>query len=168
MLLNIYLGTTITSWVVNVIFGKAVQKKLSREGYRSVKDDRSIQEKIVNWMSIALKLSIPVYNIANAIVILCMLDKAYLCVEEELLKNGKIYKTNEKAINSDLEDAISNQNENDNVKETAEQKTKLYNEMTNEEKISFLQNEREKLLKQLETQKTREPREPKIYPPLRK
>ena len=71
MLLNIYLGTTAISWATVFIFSAACEKKLTREGYKFVKEKKSLSEKIATFISNVFKVSIPVYNILNAIVILC-------------------------------------------------------------------------------------------------
>lgn len=84
MLLNIYLGTTAISWATVFIFSAACEKKLKREGYKVVKEKKSIKENIASFISIAFKGSIPIYNILNTIAILCMGDKLYEYITEEM------------------------------------------------------------------------------------
>ena len=91
MLLNIYLGTTAINWITVFIYGTACDRKLKRKGYKYVEDKKTFSEKIADYVSTAFKLSIPVYNIINATVILCRGDKNYKIMEKQLLKEGKIY-----------------------------------------------------------------------------
>ncbi len=91
MLLNIYLATTAVSWVVSITTSVACDKKLKRKGYKFVKQEESISEKVITFISTAFYLSIPVLNILNAISILLMGNEIYEYMEDKLLKNGKIY-----------------------------------------------------------------------------
>ena len=75
MLLNIYLGTTAISWAVTFIFSNAYDKKIKREGYKFVKEKKTFPEKTASFISTTFILSIPVYNILNAVSILIMPDK---------------------------------------------------------------------------------------------
>ncbi len=150
MLLNIYLGTTAISWVIAFIFTAACEIKLKREGYKFVEEKGSILEKVATFISIAFKGSIPVYNILNAIVILCMEDKFYEHMEDKLLEQGKIYKPIVEELNNNCESEILNE-ENADIYTASVQKTrteKTYDEMTTEEKLAYLQQEKEKLINQ--------------------
>ena len=150
MLLNIYLGTTAISWATVFIFSAACEKKLTREGYKFVKEKKSLSEKIATFISNVFKVSIPVYNILNAIVILCMGDKLYGYMEDYLLEQGKIYKPIAEELNNDCESEILNEEKADtytaSVQKTRTEKT--YDEMTTEEKLAYLQQEKEKLINQ--------------------
>ena len=150
MLLNIYLGTTAISWATIFIFSAACKKKLKREGYKFVKEKKSLSEKVAAFISTAFKGSIPVYNILNTIVILCMGDKLYGYVEDKLLEQGQIYKPIAKELNNDYESEILNEEKADtytaSVQKTRTEKT--YDEMTTEEKLAYLQQEKEKLINQ--------------------
>lgn len=90
MLLNIYLVTTAINWVVTITCSVACKKNLKRKGYKFVKQEESMLEKVVTFISIAFKLSIPVLNILNTIWILSMGDKIYEYIEDKLLEDGKI------------------------------------------------------------------------------
>lgn len=150
MLLNIYLGTTAISWATTFIFSAACEKKLKKEGYKFVKEKKSLSEKVATFISTAFKSSIPVYNILNTIVILCMGDKLYGYMEDKLLEQGKIYKPTAEELNNDYESEILNEEKADtytaSVQKTRTEKT--YDEMTTEEKLAYLQQEKEKLINQ--------------------
>lgn len=154
MLLNIYLGTTAISWAITFIFSAACEKKLKREGYKFVKEKKSLSEKVATFISTAFKGSIPVYNILNTIVMLCMGDKLYGFMEDILLEKGKIYKPIAEELNNDCESEIFDEEKADTYTASA-QKTrteKTYDEMTTEEKLAYLQQEKEKLINQANPQ----------------
>lgn len=150
MLLNIYLGTTAISWATTFIFSVACVKKFKREGYKFVKENKSLPEKVMTFISAAFILSIPVYNILNTIVILWTVDESYGHLEDEYLKQGKIYKPIAEELNNDYESKILNEEKADtytaSVQKTRTEKT--YDEMTTEEKLAYLQQEKEKLINQ--------------------
>lgn len=151
MLLNIYLGTTIISCATTYIFSAACEKKFKREGYRFIKENKSLSEKIAGFISTAFKCSIPVYNILNAILILCMGDKVFSYVENELLQQGKIYKPIKEESVNDFERQGFDR-EKDSVYTPSIQTVRIekkYEEMTNEEKLVYLQEEKEKILNQI-------------------
>lgn len=150
MLLNIYLGTTAISWATIFIFSAACEKKLKREGYKFVKEKKSLSEKVATFISNAFRGSIPVYNILNTIVILWMGDKFYGYMEDKLLEQGKIYMPIAEELNNDYESEILNEEKADtytaSVQKTRTEKT--YDEMTTEKKLAYLQQEKEKLINQ--------------------
>ena len=144
MLLNIYLGTTAISWATVFIFSAACEKKLKREGYKVVKEKKSISEKIASFISIAFKGSIPIHNILNTIAILCMGDKLYEYMEDKLLEQGKIYMPTEEMPSSEETNTYTESIE----KASTEKK---YDEMTLEEKLAYLERERKILTGQSRT-----------------
>lgn len=124
-----------------------MKKKLKRKGYKFVKENKSFAEKLSSFISIAFKGSIPVYNVINAIVILCMGDKLYDYMEKKLLEKGKIYMPKDEPENSESEmesssSEIENNNTNSVQKDSSEKK---YEDMTLEEKLAYLKKEKEKL-----------------------
>jgi hypothetical protein len=139
MLLNIYLGTTAVSFATTFLFSAAYEKKLKRQGYKIVKENKFLLEKFVTFISMAFKCSIPIYNILNSITLLCMGDNAYEYIKNKLLEQGKIYKP----INDDCENKILNENTTSIQKRRNE---KTYEEMSVEEKLAYLKQEKEKLI----------------------
>lgn len=136
MLLNIYLGTTAINWITVFIFSVACGKKLKRDGYKFVKEKKSISEKIASFISVAFKGSIPVYNILNVVIILCMGDKLYEYMENKLLEDGKIYMPTEEVTSSENETSSKEESN------TAEFNT----EIDYFEQIAALRQEREYLV----------------------
>ena len=146
MLLNIYLGTTAISFATAFIFGAAWEEKLKRDGYKFVKEKESLPEKIANLMSNNYMYFIPVYNILITIFLLGMGDKMYEYAKEKLLKSGKIYKPITEELNNDYKSEEKDDSYTASIQKTKTEKT--YDEMTTEEKIAYLQQEKEKLINQ--------------------
>ena len=160
MLLNIYLGTTAISWATLLIFSVAIANKLEREGYKYIKVKKSFSEKVANFISIVFKCSIPILNILTAIIIICLGDKTYEYVEEKFLEEGKIYKPISNKLNNDCENEILTEEKNDSYIASApktrtekasdkishEEKMDYY-EMTPDEMIAYLEEEKQKFLK---------------------
>lgn len=135
MLLNIYLGTTAISWATLLIFSVAIANKLEREGYKFVKVKKSFSEKVANFISTVFKCSIPILNILAAIIIICLGDKIYEYVEGEFLEEGKIYKPISNKLNNDCENEILTEEKID------------YYEMTPEEMIARLEEQKQMFIK---------------------
>lgn len=148
MLFNIYLGTTAISWATTILFSKAMNKKLKREGYKYVKEKKSYLEKIVDYISTAFKLSIPVYNIINTCYLLFAGDKVYEEIRFELLANGKIYKLSEEELKNNCDNQVINTEKDNTYAASVTKFEKTYDEMTTAEKLAYLQQEKEKLINQ--------------------
>lgn len=150
MLLNIYLGTTAVSWAVVFIFSVACGKKLKREGYKIVKEKKSFVEKLASFISTAFKGSIPIYNIINAIAILCVGDKFYEHMVDKLLESGKIYMPKDEPANIQPEiESSPFEKEQSNTESIQKVNCKRkYEDMSVEEKMAYLEREKEMLLRQ--------------------
>ena len=151
MLLNIYLGTTAVSWAIVLIFSAAGGKKLKREGYNLVNPKKSFTEKLASFISTAFIGSIPIYNIIIAIAILCVGDdKFYEYMKDKLLEEGKIYMTKDEPANKQPEMESSpfekEQNNTDSIQKVNAEKK--YEDMSVEEKMAYLEREKEILLRQ--------------------
>lgn len=140
MLLNIYLGSIAINLATTYIACAACEKKLKREGYKIVEKEKSIPEKILNYISILIKASIPVYNILNTVVILGMGNKFYDYMERKLLECGGIYIPTEKTPSS--EDEFSPREETKTYPESLKQTSLEYDEMALEEKLAYIACER--------------------------
>ena len=142
MLLNIYLGTAALNLITVILTSIAVKKRLKREGYVFVKNNKSLAEKIFSYVSIIFKASIPVFNIINTIYILYLGEKVYEIMEEKLLEEDEIiYKPND-IIKSN----VLTIKDTKNYSEKNKMIEKTYDEMTIEEKLAFLEQEKQKLL----------------------
>ena len=153
MLLSIYLGTTAVSWVTFLLFSVAGEKKLKRDGYKFVKPKRTFIENLVWTMSIVFKASIPVYNIINATIVLCMGEKIYEYLEDRLLEEGKIYMSKDERANTQPEIKSSLFEKEKNYTDGIQSRNveKKYEDMSFEEKMAYLEREKEILLSQRES-----------------
>lgn len=90
MLFNIYLGSTIISYIVIPTFSCLFDQKLIKEGYLFKK--KSILEKVTSFMKDIFILSFPGLNILTSMsVLLVDSDKLYENVKKVALKRGNIY-----------------------------------------------------------------------------
>ena len=144
MLLNIYIGTTAASWAIVFLFNAACEKKLKRDGYKYVEQNKSFEEKLAYFLSTAFQGSIPIYNILNSIAILCMGDKFYEYMEEKLLEQGKIYKPKDEPENTQTKIETSTSTLERKTKENEiilTDNDKKINDMTDEERNDYLERE---------------------------
>lgn len=99
------------------------------------------------FISIIFKCSIPVYNIINTIITLCMCDDVYEYVDAGLLEKGKFYMPNDEPMEKqsvvDSFQFEKEQNKTDSIQKVYEKK---YDDMSIEEKLTCF--EREILLRQ--------------------
>jgi len=146
MLLNIYLGTIVFTWITVAVFCQACVNRIKRRGYKFVESKLTFSEKVISFLSSVLPmiipLSIPIFNTGIAITLICDNEKLYEDLENTLLKKGKIYKTTEEQ--AELKTSLLK--DTNNIFEKKTKKEKTYNEMTKEEKIDFLEREKEKIL----------------------
>lgn len=149
MLLNIYLGTTAVSWAITFISSAASIKKLERKGYRFVKPKKSFAERLASFIRTAFIGSIPVYNIINSIYSLYDLYKLYEYIEEKLLEAGYIYMPKDEHANTlpkmESSSFEKEQNNTDSIQKVNGEKK--YGDMSIEEKIAYLEREKEILLR---------------------
>lgn len=151
MLLNLYLGTTAVSWATVLIYAVAIAKKAEREGYKTVKQEKSFIERVATYLSILFTASIPALNIINAIYILCMGDKLIDQIIGELVEEGKLYMPDEEQQSTDYEMAPESVEEKEIHYEVIPKTSleKKYDEMTIEEKMAYIDRKREYLISQL-------------------
>ena len=146
MLLGIYLVTTAISWATIIIVSKSCEKRLERKGYKQIKQKKSFIENVASSMSTIFKASLPVYNILNACVILFMGDKVYDELEKELLERGSIYIPKENNVNTQPEMKSMTLEKTNNVQK--DNTVKKYEDMSIDEKIAYLEREKQSLLSQ--------------------
>lgn len=147
MLLNLYLGTTAMAWATSIIFTIGFGQRMEREGYKIKKENKSFLERVIGLISTAFKLSIPGFNILITIGLLWMGDKIYESVVSDLLKEGKVYKSIEEGSYNNFE---SNKAKTDarTVDVPKVKHEKPYDEMTREELLAVLRQERTGLTEQ--------------------
>lgn len=140
ILLGSYIGTTIASIILLVITEKAFDERLKREGYKTLDDEKGSTEKLRTKILNGCLLLIPLFNIVLACQVFFQFDKVYKEMLEFYLEDGVISK------NSTLEmkNAQKQNSENMLVREIVYNKP--YSQMTVEEKLDFLEREKNFLL----------------------
>lgn len=143
---EIYLITTEISWLTMGILGITGSKRLEREGYQFVKDvkeRKSFLEKLKTNLPIVIEMSFPAYNIISAIAILCTWNKSYNNAKQNLLKKGTIYRIIENKYEEDSLSSDINETNFENIQKTSAKD----NEMSIGTKISYLREERDRLMR---------------------
>ena len=142
MLLGIYLGTSSVRFATALFYGADLSNKVKRDGYKFV--ELSFSERIINWLKIVFRSRLPIYNVINTVILFCSDDKLFEMAEGKLLEEGKIYKPKDNYNNIRREKKQIQNNTN------VVRKEKKYEYMTTKEKLAYLEQEREKLLKETE------------------
>lgn len=108
---------------------------------------KSFIEMLACFISIIFKCSIPVYNIINTIITLCMCDDVYEYVDAGLLEKGKIYMPNDEPMEKQsVVDSFQFEKEQDKTDSIQKVYEKKYDDILIEEKLTYF--EREILLRQ--------------------
>ncbi len=139
----LYLGTTIASWILMTIASKAIYSRLKEEGYEFIPKKKTKAEERQEKAKVILVMLLPVINILFSGFVTLAFDKAYEIVKESWIRDGKakkIEKTEEKP-KEDIEIDLNSKDMN---------KTRKYSELTNEEKLRILEEERKSLLREKE------------------
>lgn len=159
MLLDIYLVTTIISWITPIIVGKIGVDRLRRKGYKFVDDEESISENIVSWLPQIIESLILVYNILMTIELLSIdIDEAHQRLEANLLGKGKIYMpTEESSVENENSPKVETRIYTENIEPASTKKS--YAEMTVEEKLAYLERERQTLMNQAKTIREKQSKE---------
>jgi hypothetical protein len=136
----LYLGTTIASWILIGIASKTISAKLDTEGYDYIKSKKTKEEQRQENAKVILLMSIPIINILFAGYVTLHFDKLYIGLKKRWLEQGKIKKKEENKESKVEIDLNSNEIN----------KTRKYSELSNEEKLRILEEEKAKLLRQEE------------------
>ncbi len=150
-MLEIYLGSVLGSFAVQLIAAHAITKRLKRDGYGEIDKKRSLSERICSALKIAFYNLIPIFNIILAGVILsgATNDKMYNIYISRLLKEKAIYKTDE-LLAKEEEEKLAQINYEE-IKSSLDNKdTDLQNKyasMNDAEKLAFLKQERDNILR---------------------
>ena len=150
IILGIYAATTLASYLLVGITEAAINKRLDREGYVDTTKDESTIEKIKSALEMAIVLAIPILNIAFSGFIFFSSTTYDEILEAGLSKNTIRKKTQEELFIEKEQNILKQEkNKNKNAKDIEEQsRIKAYSEMTNEEKLIFLEREKNFLLSQ--------------------
>ena len=146
----LYLGTTIASWILMTIASKAIYGRLKEEGYEFIPKKKTKAEERQEKAKVILVMLLPVINILFSGFVTLAFDKVYEIVKESWIRDGKAKKieNNEETKNEDIDIDLNSKDMN---------KTRKYSELSNEEKLRILEEERKSLLKE------KEPTEPYNY-----
>jgi len=148
-ILDLYLGTTVVSWCIVFSSGLVKYIKLEKEGYKFVsKEKPSFKSLMQSLLSVLLNYAIPVKGYIMSILFLVTKCDD---IKAELLEKGMIYKDNDDQKHVNSKNAYDNKTKSN--KQECENKIfqniKLHDEMSIEEKLAYLQEERTLLLSQL-------------------
>ena len=142
MLLKIYLGSTIINLSMIALTSVAYSKRLKREGYMFIKNDNSFPEKLLSLIKTVITASLPVLNTLNAISLIFIGETNYQKLKSKLISEGKIY------IPVEHDEELLKNTEEYFGENTKVKYKKTYNEMTLEEKLNFLEKEKERLIRE--------------------
>ena len=101
MLLSIYFGTTVASWIGMGVCVASCLKRFKREGYTTVKNDDPVGVMIRKVLKMVLEMSIPVFNFFVAAAGLAFLDLIYERVKIEMISEGRLRRVNDDYMNAD-------------------------------------------------------------------
>lgn len=137
----LYLGTTVASWILMTIASKAIYSRLKEEGYEFIPKKKTKAEERQEKAKVILVMLLPVINILFSGFVTLAFDKAYEIVKESWIRDGKAKKieNNEETKNEDIDIDLNSKDMN---------KTRKYSELSNEEKLRILEEERKSLLKE--------------------
>lgn len=137
MLLKIYLGGTVFSWVTLYAGAKAVEARLEREGYHQVEKPETQAERIFGDLKVTTFMLIPVINFIVALVAIFKYDELYEQFKKNGIEDGTIYK-----VSSDTEDSSQVEISLDLGKNMVMEKDI---DMSMEDMITWLRQEKEKM-----------------------
>lgn len=133
-----YLTTTIASWVLMGIASKAIYSRLKEEGYEVIPKKKTKAEERQEKAKVILFMSLPIINILFSGFVTLAFDKAYESVKQTWIEEGKaVLKEEKEEVEIDLKSNEMNQ-------------TRKYSELSNEEKLRILEEERASLLREKE------------------
>ena len=139
ILLIIELISSFLTYVTGVLTDKAMTNRLEREGYKDVVEkSETFSEKLVSFFRDILECLIPIVNIVAPFFFIIAYETMYQEAKQEAIENGEIIKIEEpkqKLIFTSEEACIEDK-----------EKMNYYN-MTPEEMIAYLEEEKQKFLK---------------------
>jgi len=155
MLGTIYAATTFAGWAMYITAAVGMSARFKREGYELKKNDKSTPEKIIDLAKTFILMSIPGLNLLIGGISMFKFDEVYTSIKEKWIAQGKAVLKEEKENkpNKEVEiDLLSKDNNN----------PKRYTELSNEQKLSILEEEKARLLREKENQ-TKTQTEPYNY-----
>lgn len=151
IVLGIYAGTTIAAFLMSVISSKAMDERLSREGYKYADEEpKGIAERIQETIKSGLIMLMPGLNFLIGCVAFFGTNSFYKSVLEDGLNDGTIRRKTdeEKEEEKRIRESKRVKKSQKDIAPVQEQTiiNKPYSEMSNEEKLAVLEKEKAFLL----------------------
>lgn len=151
IVLGIYIGTTVTAFLMGAISDKAMDERLDREGYKYVeKEPKGPAEKIQDAIQVGLIMLIPGLNFIIGCISFFGFNSFYKSFLEESLENGTIRRKTEEEKEEEkrIREAKKEKRNEKEIQVVQKQVVinKPYSEMSNEEKLAVLEREKTFLL----------------------
>ncbi|MBQ7104865.1 MAG: hypothetical protein IJN90_03330 [Bacilli bacterium] len=140
MLATLYIATTISSWIMTGIGVVAFAEKLKNDGYKMIQKEKTKSEKLLDNTRTAFYMLTPGLNFLVGYVLLFKFDEVYKKVMTDFVRDGKIVKNNEESENVDIDLQTKEMNN-----------PKKYSDLSNEEKLALLEDEKKRLLREQST-----------------
>lgn len=138
-----YLTTTVLSWVLMGISSKAIYSRLKEEGYEFIPKKKTTDEERLEKTKAILFMLLPVVNILFSGFLTFAFDKAYEIVKNTWIKEGKaVLKEEKEEPKEEVEIDLNSKDMN---------QTRKYSELSNEEKLRILEEEKANLLREKES-----------------
>lgn len=157
-MLEVYIGSVIASIALELISAKSMELKIKKNGYAFNKSKDTFMEKILDYLKIILLNCIPVLNVVISLsILLCDLNESRMEeIQKSALKKGAIYKTEALLAKEEAEKLASIERNltRQSLDTLNEDIVNKYSMMSDAEKLSFLKEERERIL---DTSKTEKP-----------
>lgn len=122
---------------------------LKIEGYECVNQERSFSEKLSSFLSITFKNFLPVINTFNVVYLLVKgFDGIYDDLLESGIKSGSLRKANADDVVINVSSTVKDSKLSNKV--TYSKTCKCYDDMSIQEKLRFLENERNNALNEID------------------
>lgn len=147
--IGIYVGTTITAFLMDLISSKAMDERLDREGYAyNEQDKKGPAEKIREGILVGAILLIPVINFILGCAMFFGYNKLYKSTLDDGLTDGSIRRKTEEEKEEQKLKQLNKEKKGKKIEVVTEKIiiNKPYSEMTNEEKLVVLEKEKAFLL----------------------
>ena len=149
MLGTIYLGTSIAGWILYGISSTAMASRLKREGFELVKSNKSKAETLVDLTKTLCIMLLPGINLLIGAVAIFKFEELYDDTKKTWIKKGKVIKKDETVKQEEKVDIDLLSKDNNNPRR--------YSELSNEQKLIILEEEKARLLRTKENTSKAEP-----------
>ena len=144
MLFKLYLVSTLYSYLTIGVFIGGAASRLKREGYKGIRIKKSLMENLFDWLSLVTITSLPIVNIGLCSVVFFCSEKIYNDIKDNMIREKKIEKIKEDLEEKEIID-FNNDDMNNNIKK--------YSDLSIDEKIKYLEQEKNELIRIKENSK---------------